>query len=154
MLEGALDVEYTDEILTILGAFGDEEVRAALRQYNSRRQEARIAEGWRIWTEDGPPPKPYEWRRLGKVTYYREPRPVEAHPSPKPKPRETAREGQTKTDVSVRPNPGMSCPYCGSETFYEPLCPGCKEGRAGMSARIICGDDSNHVFYVPRSEGA
>jgi len=145
-----------NEILVILTAFPAEEMRAALKQHNLAKREARVFNGWRVWPGPDMPEPPTEWRKIGLITYYRESPPSPAQSS-KPAPvRPRARVApptpvksvRGKTDTSLRENPGVTCPFCGGETYLEPLCPAGKEGRAGMSGRVLCGDNSDHVFYL------
>jgi hypothetical protein len=52
-----------------------------------------------------------------------------------------------KTDTTVR-KAGMPCPLCKSEMFREPICRGCKEGKAGFRVRLICGENDEHTWMV------
>ena len=147
-----LIMRYTDDIVAFLGAFPIDEVSAALAVLKDRDASSAAQAGeWTHWNSDTPPAPPFEWRRLPNGDLqYRDPVALVA-PERAAKSSPSRRFGP-KVDTSLQRAPGISCPWCGGETFREPLCPRCKEWRAGMAARIICGDNSDHVFYVPREE--
>lgn len=146
-----------DRIINDINAFLDgydpSMLRAALKVRNLHLRGERIEGGWKKWTGEGVPPRPYEWRGLpnGSIQYRESiagaPLNMQATPTGGGS---TASQG--KTDTSLRHNPSVSCPWCGAETFLEPLCPACRAGKAGMSARVICGENSDHIFYIPRKE--
>jgi len=131
----------SDDIKAYLRAFSPEVVEAALVEYRAGEGGESSSE-WKTWTGGGRPPSPpYEWREINGQTQYKE---------AASQPDATLITRAPKTDTALRRNPGMSCPYCGAETYLEPLCPACQFGRAGLSARIICGEHSDHIFYIPR----
>ena len=142
--------QASDDINAFLDGYEPVKLRTALRNRNRHARGERLAGGWKTWTGDGVPPRPYEWReRPDGIVQYREPVAGSAVIEP-PTPTVDRRRAPRRTDTSLRKNPGVACPWCGSETFIEPLCPACREGRAGMAYRVICGDNADHIFYVPR----
>jgi len=65
--------DHANQILMFLSAFPDHEVRQALKQFSLAKKESRTAEGWKIWTGEGYPQKPFVWQQIGQIIYYREP---------------------------------------------------------------------------------
>jgi hypothetical protein len=52
-----------------------------------------------------------------------------------------------REDAVVR-KADIPCPACGSAMYREPICRGCREGKAGFRVRLICGEDDNHSWLV------
>lgn len=142
-------IEY---LAAILDMYPLDHVRVAVKRRVKRERGIDAADGeWKVWRGAGKPPKPFEFRTVGDRIEYREP----AKPDPKSAGSVSVNVRSTaprqRTDTALKENPGMSCPFCGeAKTYREPVCPACREGKAGMAARIICGDNSDHVFYVTR----
>lgn len=134
------------KIKSFLGAFPRKEVMAALRDLAIDEKRDRKRSGWRYYGKVGGsswPPSGHDWFSANGKIYVR---PSGTHDSVA----SSSAKPPQKRSTALERNPGMPCPWCGSETFREPLCPACKEGKAGMAYRILCGEDADHVFYVPR----
>ncbi len=130
------------EILTFLGAFSAETVRAALKDFARARRENRLIEGWVIWNGEGEPERPYEWRRIGNITYYRMP------PPPKERVMVSGEKPIRTEPVRNIRSSDKICPDCGAQAFVQMICPACAKGKAGIRKMYICGENSDHVFYT------
>jgi hypothetical protein len=131
------------ELRSILNAFPSEVVNDALKLFGKAKRARRSAEesGWLLWDGDDPPPKPYEWRRVGDVIQYR------MHPSPGEQATASATY-RTKAAKHDGSSAKKRCPDCGAEAFPQAVCPKCAKGKAGIRKQWVCGENSDHVFYT------
>ena len=128
-----------DDILNYLAAHDQGIVREALKLYAHYKQGIRQGHGWKLWTDSGLPPRSYEWRELDGRTYYREARNPEILASAAARTMKGTRQVK-RADITMRKVDSLRCPRCGGELFKEPVCPGSKEGKAGLRLRLYCGD--------------
>jgi len=131
------------EVQAVLSAFPTDIVNEALKRYGNVKRGRRTAEkGWTLWEGAGIPPKPYEWKDLDGLIYYRQP------PKADEQPTVSTSKGAVKSmamDVKAK-----MCPDCGAHAFAQNVCPKCAKGKAGIRRMWICGEDDNHVFYTER----
>lgn len=155
-------LKEVDTILTVLGAYPDGLVKAALKRRNAHRRGERIAGGWKIHTGQGEPDlKLGNSMRIGNLWYTRERPAVPAAAAPSgmgyqpvngrvpTNPTSESRHPKSKTDLSMKPT-DKRCPVCGEDMAWEPICPGCTLGRMGFRGRYVCMDDFDHTFYVTK----
>jgi len=143
MLKGAklATQEQLDNILTFLGAYPRDAMKAALKEWNARymaelRGERVHAETeWKEWEGEGTPPRPYEWVQHEGKTFFRNP--------PERIARSNARAEQTKGERRE-----SRCPFCGDIAFGQGVCAKCAKGKAGIKTQWICGNDPEHVFFT------
>lgn len=133
-----------DQIRTFLTAWPITAVKKALKEYALGERDFRSSQGWRLWTGEGLPEKPNEWKKIGAVIYYRNP------PTPEESTAEITTGAPPKSPARTKEaRPGkLICPQCGADAFAQAVCPACAKGKAGIRRQYICGEDSNHIFYT------
>lgn len=147
LIDSEVSEKDLDQIKMFLTAWPITAIKKALKEYALGERDFRSSQGWKLWTGEGMPGKPHEWKKIGSVIYYRSPptpekTTTEAAASAPPRSADTARK---KTEV----RPGkLICPQCGAEAFAQAVCPACAKGKAGIRRMYICGEDSNHIFYT------
>lgn len=132
-----MDETIKEEIKALLIAYPVDLTRQALRELSLARREERIQDGWQLWTGEGVPPKPFEWRRLGGVVHYRNP-PPRADAT-------VSTTAQRRSNVSAT---ARICPFCGAEAFPQSVCPKCAKGKAGIRKQYLCGENDSHIFFT------
>jgi hypothetical protein len=157
-----------ETIQLFLTAYSRDHVKAAVSEWAKAHVSERIQnkemvylqQGWTI--HDGTYwdiPKEHDWQMHGKKIWIRPSRlpatPNEV-PCPNadgsmPPPPQAVMYKPVKQDLSPVPS-DLKCPICGEQTVKEPICKGCIEGRAGFTARFICMDNMDHVFYQKQEE--
>lgn len=129
------------EVQMILSAWPEDVVNEALKRHGNVRRGRRAAEkGWTLWEGEGIPPKPFEWKKLGERTYYRQPGRADNHATV---------SAAIRQDIKARPDGKTKiCPDCGAQAFASAVCPKCAKGKAGIRKQWVCGENDNHVFYT------
>lgn len=131
-------------VLTFLSAYSTKVVRSALKQKSMSEKEARELNGWKLWTGEGIPPKPYEYTMFNELWYYREPLTAEQRNTVVAASvfrKTSSSKSQTEAKTKI-------CPDCGAQAFAQAVCPRCLKGKAGIRRMWICGENENHVFYT------
>ena len=131
-----------NEILLFLGAWPEELVRQALQIFDDPQHRETLQAGWRLWTQDGHPERPYEWRQIGETIYYRESGSEDTASVG------TRRSHQRKPTSRSETVSRKQCPDCGAEAFAQSVCPKCSKGKAGIRKQWVCGENDDHVFYT------
>lgn len=127
------------ELHSILSSSPVPAVNEALKRWGRTKRDDRSplkAAGWAVWEDEGMPGKPYEWRQVSEVIYYRVPLPVDEQLTV------SAAKRWSATPTNKR------CPDCGAAAFAQAVCPKCAKGKAGIRKMWVCGDNSDHVFYT------
>lgn len=128
------------EVQVMLSAFPADVVNEALKRHGNVRRGRRAAEkGWTLWEGEGIPPKPFEWKKLGERTYYRQ-------PGGRTEKQTTA--SATERGKAIADGKAKICPDCGAQAFAQSVCPKCAKGKAGIRKQWVCGENDNHVFYT------
>jgi hypothetical protein len=150
-----------NDIVTILSAYPEGVVAIALKRYALFQKGMRDHWGWKL--HFGTIPENTQWRKLNnKIYIWIPPEKSEGESfrggvtgnlkdrSGKFKPltrKEMFARKRERGDMSVK-KASILCPLCQSEMFREPICRGCKEGKAGYRVRLICGDNDKHTWIV------
>lgn len=122
----------------LLGAYPREWLRSALKDFMLAARENRLAEGWALWTGDGTPQPPMEWRRIADKIYFRAPPPASERVTVSAT---AQRRARTTAEAKM-------CPFCGAAAFPQSVCPKCAKGKAGIRKQYICGEHDAHIFYT------
>jgi hypothetical protein len=152
-MTGQFDQESFDRdtITTFISAYPRELVMDVIKTIFVAEQRHRRSLGWKLFTGlEADIPKGMHRMTVKGLQYVRSVEDYVVARSETPVPsvdRGQKSKKAEKTSTAVR-RADMRCPLCQSEMFREPICRGCKEGKAGFRVRLICGDNDEHTWIV------
>jgi hypothetical protein len=150
-MPGKFDQETFDRniITTFVQAYPKELVLDVLKTIFVDKHKARKSAGWELWKgPESDPPNGIERVKINNKWYIRSEEAANAARASMPSMDKGQKQKRTeKTDTTVRKS-DMHCPTCRGELFREPICRGCKEGKAGYRVRLICGENDEHTWIV------